>query len=185
MIYQVNFLPWQKKRLKQRYYDWLSLFFIQISSLLIILFFIFDRHKQQYLHQQYLLDNEKIEIAAIEQQLANIKQQRQQLDQLTQQLNTLIQIANHNKRQLYLLKQIPNILPTGSWLEGLSSQGDKLIIEANSHDYHEILSSMRQLTEQKLVTQIQLETIQLTSQNIQKTTLNANWLRSEEQYDKK
>ncbi len=44
---------------------------------------------------------------------------------------------------------------------------------------------MRQLTEQKLVTQIQLETIQLTSQNIQKTTLNANWLRSEEQYDKK
>ncbi|HGJ5904652.1 MAG TPA: PilN domain-containing protein [Arsenophonus apicola] len=80
---------------------------------------------------------------------------------------------------------MPNILPTGSWLEGLSSQGDKLIIEANSHDYHEILSSMRQLTEQKLVTQIQLETIQLTSQNIQKTTLNANWLRSEEQYDKK
>lgn len=50
MIYQVNFLPWQKKRLKQRHYDWLSLFFIQISSLLIILFFIFDRHKQQYLH---------------------------------------------------------------------------------------------------------------------------------------
>lgn len=185
MMYQVNFLPWQKKRLKQRYYGWLSLFFIQISSLVLILFFIFDRHKQQYLHQQYLLDNEKIEIAAIEQQLANIEQRRQQLKQLTQQLNTLIQTANHNKRQLYLLQQIPHILPTGSWLEALSSQIDNLVIKANSHDYHEILQFMRQLTEQKIVTQIQLQTIQLTSQNIQKTTLNAKWLFSEEQYDKK
>lgn len=44
---------------------------------------------------------------------------------------------------------------------------------------------MRQLTEQKLVTQIQLQTIQLTSQNIQKTTLNAKWLRTENQYGKK
>uniref|UniRef100_A0A3B0M2U4 Fimbrial assembly protein (PilN) n=1 Tax=Arsenophonus endosymbiont of Trialeurodes vaporariorum TaxID=235567 RepID=A0A3B0M2U4_9GAMM len=167
MMYQVDFLPWQKKRLKQRYYGWLSLFFIQISSLILI-FFIFDRHKQQYLHQQYLLDNEKIEIAAIEQQLANIEQQRQQLKQLTQQLNTLIQTANHNKRQLYLLQQIPHMLPTGSWLEALSSQIDNLVIKANSHDYHKILQFMRRLTEQKIVTQIQLQTIQLTSQNIQK-----------------
>lgn len=184
-MYQVNFLPWQKKRLKQRYYVWLSLFFIQISSLLFILFFIIDRHKQQYLYQQYLLDNEEIEIAAIEQQLANIKQQRQQLDQLTQKHNTLIQIANHNKQQLYLLQQIPNILPSGSWLEALSSKRDELIIKANSHDYHEILQFMHQLTEQKLVTQIQLQTIQLASQNIQKTTLNAKWLHPGEQHDKK
>ncbi|HGJ5857083.1 PilN domain-containing protein [Arsenophonus nasoniae] len=184
-MYQVNFLPWQKKRLKQRYYVWISLFLIQISSLILILFFIIDRHKQQYLHQQYLLDNENIEIAAIEQQLGNIEQQRQQLDQLTQKFNTLIQIANHNKQQLYLLQQIPNILPTGSWLEALSSQRDELIIKANSYDYHEILQFMRQLTEQKLVTQIQLQTIQLTSQNIQKTTLNAKWLRTENQYGKK
>ncbi|MFS1539442.1 MAG: hypothetical protein ACL7BU_12975 [Candidatus Phlomobacter fragariae] len=44
---------------------------------------------------------------------------------------------------------------------------------------------MRQLKEQKLVTQIQLQTIQLTSLNIQKTTLNTKWLLSEEQDDEK
>ena len=119
------------------------------------------------------LNNEKIEIALIEQQLATIKQQQQQYDQLTQQLNTLMQVANHNKQQLYLLQRIPNIPPTGSWFEAISSQIDELMIKANSYDYHEILQFMRQLSEKKIATKIQLQTMQLTSQNIQKTTLNA------------
>ncbi|HGJ5876162.1 MAG TPA: PilN domain-containing protein [Arsenophonus sp.] len=109
----------------------------------------FNKYKEQYIHQQYLLNNEKIEIALIE----------QQHDQLTQQVNTLMQVANHNKQQLYLLQRIPNILPTGSWLEAISSQIGELMIKANSYDYHEILQFMRQLSEQKIAIKIQLQTI--------------------------
>lgn len=76
-------------------------------------------------------------------------------------------------------------MPTGSWLEAISRQIDNLVIKTNSHDYHEILQFMRQLTEQKIVTQIQSQAIQLTFQNIQKNTLNAKWLFSEEKNDKK
>lgn len=172
---QINFLPWRQQKAQFRRKKCLLLFSLLASGLLIVL--------QLNTQQQYASINH------YQRQLSLLESEHQQ------QLNHLEMLNKHhadyaklleryqekqnqieqNRQSLSLFKQLPQLLPTNSWLDKLSHQNGYIEFNANSRSFNEIILLISQLQQIDILKDIQLGRLSHTSSAINQLQFKATW----------
>ncbi len=156
-MYQVNFLPWRKKRittLKRR--------FIALTVIITILaitncsHLVFDQYRKLqhlksslYTHNFQQQQTEQLKLLLIDKQ--------KHLEQLITQKQTINKYTQRNSALLELLQALPTITPTKSWLASFKLLQNHLEIKAHSYHFQDINKLTHQLENTPLLSHIHLK----------------------------
>lgn len=155
-MYQVNFLPWRQQRITHRKRQCLMILIIQSSCALLIIIYCYLQQQSQRLYLQTTKTQLEQQFILNQQQIDTIKEKQTQLNQWLSHQYRQDEYSQNNLRQLSVLKQLPILTPTKSWLTRVVLTNQHLNITAYSYDFQDISQLINQIESNPLLHQTQL-----------------------------
>ncbi|USR65108.1 PilN domain-containing protein [Providencia stuartii] len=156
-LYQVNFLPWRQQKIMKKKREFILFTSALCCSTLSACCFL-------YIFQQIDLNKKQVSLYSTQEKSQQIQQlslkivhQQTELNQLIEKQNKYKVIEQNNRALLVLLRSLPTITPSKSWLTSFQLINDQLNIKANSYDFQNMALFSQQLENQKNLSEVQLK----------------------------
>lgn len=156
-MYQVNFLPWRDTHIAHQKRKFTLLMLTLCFIVVISCAYTFNLQRIEILNLNATLGHKRQQ----QKQMQQLKQQQlnkhQQLDTLTARKKIQDKYMARHQALLLLLRTLPSLTPTKSWLSSLSISEEMLEIKAHSYHFKSISKIPHRLNQHHLFRDVYLK----------------------------
>ncbi|WJV54248.1 PilN domain-containing protein [Pectobacteriaceae bacterium CE90] len=162
---QVNLLPWRKRHIKWRIWQWLILLLLQIAIALLVMTVVVLIQQRQQDAIGTTLREVQVKQAAYETLYRQTRQAWREMEKYQARLANEEQGRRSNQRYEELLMRLPTFMPDSLWLTALSDTGNALHLSGVSSQYDAIIDFTDALAREPFIQQVVLHQTQRSAQD--------------------
>ncbi|MFC0227784.1 PilN domain-containing protein [Serratia aquatilis] len=178
-MYRVNLLPWRIREQRRRYAFWLRLFCAQLLIATVILGSTYFYLSHQQVQQRRVLQELTQQQTDLSTRLREVQQAMSELARVTAEEARCQENLEHNRRYLFLLKQLSLVLPATLWLTKLEENAKGISLQGVGGHYAAITTFEQQLALSPVLQNSRLAEVRLREEGGLEFTLTARWGRNE------
>lgn len=166
---RINLLPWREEQRNQRKREF---FFAVGGSVIFMLGIVLYVHMHiggLIANQNSRNDYVKREIKVVEAKIAEISELEKQKEQLISRMRVIEQLQSNRPEIVHVFEEIAKLAPDGLYLVKLTQAGRNVTLEGVAQSNARVSSFMRALEESPWFTKPQLEVIQSSTKEVDRS----------------